>query len=49
MTVPDAMRAEILRFYGAVEPSKAGDKKERKNLERKDGFFVRVVSFVVIS
>jgi hypothetical protein len=36
MTVPDAMRAEILRFYGTVEVSKARDKKERKQLEKID-------------
>ena len=34
MTVPDAMRADILRFFGTVDVSKARDKKERKQLEK---------------
>jgi hypothetical protein len=36
MTVPDAMRAEILRFYGTMDVSKARDKKEREQLEKID-------------
>jgi hypothetical protein len=32
--VPNAMRADILRFYGTVDASKARDKKERKKLEK---------------
>jgi hypothetical protein len=34
MTVPDAMRREILRFYGTVDVSKARDKKDRQELEK---------------
>jgi len=34
MTVPDVMRAEILRFYGTVDVSKARNKKDRKELEK---------------
>jgi hypothetical protein len=33
-TVPDALRAEILRFYGTVDVLKARDKKERRELEK---------------
>jgi hypothetical protein len=32
--VPDAMRADIMRFYGTVDASKASDKKQRKELEK---------------
>jgi hypothetical protein len=32
--VPDAMRADIMRFYGRVEPAAVRDKKERKQLEK---------------
>ncbi len=32
-SVPDAMRADIVRFYGTVDASKAPDKKQRKKLE----------------
>jgi len=31
---PDALRADIMRFYGKVEPAAARDKKERKELEK---------------
>jgi len=31
---PDALRADIMRFYGKVEPAAARDKKERKALEK---------------
>ena len=34
LIVPNAMRADILRFYGTVDVSKARDKKERKKLEK---------------
>ena len=34
LIVPDAMRTDILRFYGTVDVSKARDKKERKKLEQ---------------
>ena len=34
LVVPDAMRTDILRFYGTVDASKARDKKERKKLEK---------------
>lgn len=36
MTVPDAMRAEILRFYRTLDVSTARDRKERKQLEKID-------------
>ncbi len=32
--VPDAMRADIMRFYGKVEATAVRDKKERKELEK---------------
>jgi hypothetical protein len=32
--VPDAMRADIMRFYGDVDPAQARDKKERKALAK---------------
>ena len=32
--VPDAMRADIMRFYGTVDAAKAPDKKKRKTLEK---------------
>jgi hypothetical protein len=32
--VPDAMRADIMRFYGKIEPAAVNDKKERKELEK---------------
>jgi hypothetical protein len=32
--VPDAMRADIMRFYGRIEPAAVNDKKERKELEK---------------
>jgi len=32
--LPAAMRADIMRFYGAVEPTDTRDKKERKELEK---------------
>jgi hypothetical protein len=32
--VPQAMRADILRFYGRVDPSEAQNKKDRKQLEK---------------
>jgi hypothetical protein len=32
--VPDAMRADIMRFYGSVDPAKASDKRQRKTLEK---------------
>jgi hypothetical protein len=32
--VPDAMRADIMRFYQKVEPTAVRDKKERKELEK---------------
>ena len=34
VAVPDAMRADIMRFYGNIEPSAVRDKKERKELEK---------------
>ena len=34
VAVPDAMRADIMRFYGKVEPAAGRDKKERKELEK---------------
>ena len=34
LTLPDAMRADLLRFYGTVDASKATDKKQRKRLEK---------------
>jgi hypothetical protein len=32
--VPQAMRADIMRFYGQVNPAQARNKKERKQLEK---------------
>ncbi len=32
--VPDAMRADIMRFYGTIESAAVKDKKERKELEK---------------
>jgi len=32
--VPDAMRADIMRFYGNVASTAVRDKKERKELEK---------------
>jgi hypothetical protein len=34
ITIPTAMRADILRFYGTVDASQASDKKDREKLEK---------------
>jgi hypothetical protein len=34
LTTPEAMRRDIMRFYGNVESTAVGNKKERKKLEK---------------
>jgi hypothetical protein len=34
VAVPDAMRADIMRFYGTVDVRGARDKRERRELEK---------------